>query len=246
MFPRKHESESKQNEAAGIVEKDPEAVIVHAFRLSRTSVKHPPPHSISQTLDDLRLESKPEADHSKVHVGRHRAACMIRIMSDRVDAGSHCSRALLVVVSSSRRHCVGHGSKTTSMAALEAPPDPPPAPPHSFVRPRRAITCAQDLKAFRDSPTYGELRRFVRLCSDAVRGKRMSDDMPVSDACSKLVAMLTTLKGWVDEIPPLQQPMRFGNKAFRTWHNRLVTEARGLVGALLPAAKSPAVVGPII
>jgi len=35
--------------------------------------------------------------------------------------------------------------------------------------------------------------------------------------------MLKQFTSWVDEIPPIQQPMRFGNKAFRTWHAR-VTE----------------------
>lgn len=25
----------------------------------------------------------------------------------------------------------------------------------------------------------------------------------------------------IDEYPPIQQPMRFGNKAFRSWHERL-------------------------
>jgi hypothetical protein len=29
------------------------------------------------------------------------------------------------------------------------------------------------------------------------------------------------LKQWTIDIPPTQQPMRFGNKAFRTWHQRL-------------------------
>lgn len=32
------------------------------------------------------------------------------------------------------------------------------------------------------------------------------------------------MKRWVDEIPPLQQAMRYGNKAFRSWHARLVRE----------------------
>lgn len=33
---------------------------------------------------------------------------------------------------------------------------------------------------------------------------------------------LENLKQWIDEIPPIQQPMRFGNKAFRDFHQRLV------------------------
>ena len=41
----------------------------------------------------------------------------------------------------------------------------------------------------------------------------------------KLTGILDTLLAWVDEVPPVKQPMRFGNKAFRTWHAK-VAEVR--------------------
>lgn len=34
--------------------------------------------------------------------------------------------------------------------------------------------------------------------------------------------VLHEMEGWIDEFPPLEQPMRFGNKAFRSWHQRLL------------------------
>ena len=47
--------------------------------------------------------------------------------------------------------------------------------------------------------------------------------------------MLRTLARWVDEIPPLQDhKQRYGNKAFRTWHARLVQEAPALMTQVLP------------
>jgi len=33
--------------------------------------------------------------------------------------------------------------------------------------------------------------------------------------------LLEVLTGWIDEIPPLTTPQRFGNLAFRTWGRRL-------------------------
>ena len=33
--------------------------------------------------------------------------------------------------------------------------------------------------------------------------------------------MLNKLDNWVDEIPPIQQPQRFGNKAFKTWYQKV-------------------------
>ena len=40
-------------------------------------------------------------------------------------------------------------------------------------------------------------------------------------AIQSLLKLLDTLDQWIDEIPPLQSPQRFGNLAFRTWGNRL-------------------------
>lgn len=37
----------------------------------------------------------------------------------------------------------------------------------------------------------------------------------------KLVELLNTLDRWIDETPPVNQPSRFGNKAFRTWYAKL-------------------------
>jgi serine/threonine-protein phosphatase 2A activator len=37
-----------------------------------------------------------------------------------------------------------------------------------------------------------------------------------------LYEYLETLDKWVDEIPPIHQPMRFGNKSFRTWQDKVI------------------------
>lgn len=36
-----------------------------------------------------------------------------------------------------------------------------------------------------------------------------------------MIALLDTLDAWIDEIPPLPTPQRYGNLAFRTWGQRL-------------------------
>lgn len=36
-----------------------------------------------------------------------------------------------------------------------------------------------------------------------------------------MIDVMVELNGWIDEIPPLVQPSRFGNKAFRIWFDRL-------------------------
>lgn len=37
----------------------------------------------------------------------------------------------------------------------------------------------------------------------------------------KLLDLLGTLDQWINETPPVDQPSRFGNKAFRTWYSKL-------------------------
>ena len=41
-------------------------------------------------------------------------------------------------------------------------------------------------------------------------------------AINRLTVMLASLSQWVDDIAPVEQPMRYGNKAFRGWHTALV------------------------
>lgn len=36
-----------------------------------------------------------------------------------------------------------------------------------------------------------------------------------------MLDVMVELNSWIDEIPPLVQPSRFGNKAFRIWFDRL-------------------------
>ena len=61
---------------------------------------------------------------------------------------------------------------------------------------------------------------FIRLCNDAVTGVRASSLQPKptnagSDTIGLIVGMLRQMGSWVDDIPPIDEPMRFGNNAFR-------------------------------
>lgn len=43
----------------------------------------------------------------------------------------------------------------------------------------------------------------------------------VDKTVEKLLDLLGTLDQWINETPPVDQPSRFGNKAFRTWYGKL-------------------------
>lgn len=100
---------------------------------------------------------------------------------------------------------------------------------------RRGIFNDRDLDSFKNSATYKELLMFVSACCEAVKLSKVTDDFPVCDTIAKFQIYVNRLQDLVDEIPPLQQPMRFGNKAFRTWHGRLVDESNSFLSDLLPS-----------
>lgn len=44
---------------------------------------------------------------------------------------------------------------------------------------------------------------------------------PQIQRIAAVLAALEELNTWIDEVPPLQSPQRFGNLAFREWGKRL-------------------------
>ncbi len=61
---------------------------------------------------------------------------------------------------------------------------------------------------------------FLQAVGEAVKGKKIRDATS-SPRTQRVLDLLQTLGAWIEEIPPLKQEQRFGNKAFRTWHARL-------------------------
>jgi hypothetical protein len=101
--------------------------------------------------------------------------------------------------------------------------------------PVKAINSHQDFDAFMKSTTYTEILDFVKLCAEAIVDvPNKSEVLEVSPIVTKFVDFMEELYLLVDEIPPIQQPMRFGNKAFRTWHQRLLEKIPIFLDNLLP------------
>ena len=60
------------------------------------------------------------------------------------------------------------------------------------------------------------------MIGDAIAGKKIRDEtIEISESSTKLIRILDTLSSWIDDIKPVEQQQRFGNKAFRDWHNKL-------------------------
>ena len=102
--------------------------------------------------------------------------------------------------------------------------------------PQRCIFNSSDLSAFLGSPVCLDLLLLVSSLNSAVAGKACSHACPGSPFLEALLALLSELEGLVAACPPLQQPMRYGNRGFRVWHAALVGRALGACQALLAAA----------
>lgn len=50
---------------------------------------------------------------------------------------------------------------------------------------------------------------------------RVAESLILPQTVEKLLKLLATLERWIDETPPIDQPSRFGNKAYRTWYSKL-------------------------
>jgi len=107
---------------------------------------------------------------------------------------------------------------------------------HLFVRPSKQVHSFSDIARWQRSAAWHEFVAFVLVLNESVKSKPNSVQRAISPNVQTLVNYLQNMKRWIGEIPPVQQPMRFGNKAFRDWHARMMQESpRFLNGLLSPS-----------
>lgn len=107
---------------------------------------------------------------------------------------------------------------------------------HAFVTPVKLVKTIDDMQKWDKSEAYFEYLGFIFAINDSIRGISNSQGSEeASENINKIIHLLDVLSGWIDEIPPIQQPQRFGNVAFKAWYNRLKDEAIELLQEVLPA-----------
>jgi serine/threonine-protein phosphatase 2A activator len=104
-----------------------------------------------------------------------------------------------------------------------------------FHAPTKEVKSQADMERFKRSAAYGTLNHFIANLNSAVTGKKASDKVVVSPVVQRMLACLQQLDTWVTETPPVNQPTRFGNKAFRTWLQRVIDNSGELMHGVLSA-----------
>ncbi|KAI8585482.1 hypothetical protein BDZ88DRAFT_432664 [Geranomyces variabilis] len=115
------------------------------------------------------------------------------------------------------------------MRDVHIPPD------HVFSTPVKRINDQASLNVWMGSVALVRLLLFCQKINDAVIGKRLSDPCPLNETGQKILDVLGELDAWIDEIPPQESPQRFGNKSFRTWIDRLESNAERFTLSIYPA-----------
>lgn len=121
-------------------------------------------------------------------------------------------------------------------------PVPPAAPPHAFQVPAKRITSPDDIARFHASVHGRHFLGFVAALSASIHGRKLSDPLPAppSPAVAALLDIVSALTALVASTPPLPHSSRYGNPAFRLWHEKLTDSANELISRITATASSPA------
>jgi hypothetical protein len=68
---------------------------------------------------------------------------------------------------------------------------------------------------FLRSDAVREFVGFIHALNDAVKGRSNGEACTMSPPVEALVTALQQMSAWVDDIPPQQQSLRYGNPAYR-------------------------------
>lgn len=98
----------------------------------------------------------------------------------------------------------------------------PTLPPnHRFLEPVKAVKSITDMAIWEKSEAYMEYTGFIATLNEAIKAKPLSVDCKVSDNVKKILTLLEKIDNIIDEFPPIEQPQRFGNAAFRDWFAKI-------------------------
>ncbi|BDA45850.1 Serine/threonine-protein phosphatase 2A activator [Coccomyxa sp. Obi] len=131
------------------------------------------------------------------------------------------------------------------IAEAQMPASTPSSPEsqRSFRAPEKRIHNNADLDRFLKSETVREFVGFIVALNESVKGRKVSDECQTSPPVQGLLNILRQLSEWVDAIPPVQQALRYGNPAFRTWFAKASAAAPELlVREVLPEGLAGAAV----
>jgi serine/threonine-protein phosphatase 2A activator len=117
----------------------------------------------------------------------------------------------------------------------------PPKPKYSFIEPQKEIKNAMEMARWEKSETFYDLLGFINSVCMCIQGKSNSYNCQVPPVVQKFIDMLEKIEKLAMETPPLDQPQRFGNTAFRAWYQKLKDNASPFLKEVLPESLHDAI-----
>lgn len=110
---------------------------------------------------------------------------------------------------------------------------------HKFIEAKKLITSQEVLEGkFLKSQTFTQIMDFICFLQKSVEGKSVSDTpLPKNPNLLNFIDLLNYLTNLITEIPPLEGPQRFGNKAYKTWYDRVESEYDSLIAKIIDTNK---------
>lgn len=112
--------------------------------------------------------------------------------------------------------------------------------PNNVSPPRRFIFNDSDMSKFLDSPAKKQLLQVVQAMGKACESQleyEYDPNTPLKSLTPAMAALLGSLRAmlsWIEDCPPFDRSKaRFGNPAFRKWHERLVERSVSIVYTIL-------------
>jgi len=103
---------------------------------------------------------------------------------------------------------------------------------YTFTIPTKTLVTMEDLEKFKTSNAFKEIVTFIVELQESVECKANSD-VKSSPILAPMEEVLSILSDYVDSTPPLEQPMRFGNKAFRLFLDKVKENYSMLISKIL-------------
>lgn len=102
-----------------------------------------------------------------------------------------------------------------------------------YVVATKQIKRPEDIQVWEDSEAYQEYLGFIIAIGEAIKGRKMTEDVEMSTCCRRLINMLSILRQNIDLHPPQEIHTRYGNPAYRDWSALLENTVDQLLRDLL-------------
>ena len=108
---------------------------------------------------------------------------------------------------------------------------------YKFIVPTPQIKTVEMIKTWQESETYLEYLGFITAVGDSIRGRKLSETLETSEACSRVMTVLAELMKNISLFPPASMKSRYGNPAFRDWFEKLESSAETLLADVVGPEK---------